>query len=581
MSAKKWWQSAVVYQIYPRSFADTDGNGVGDLGGILEHLDHLEKLGVDVVWISPVYPSPMDDNGYDISDYHDVDPVFGSMADLDTLVKELHARGIKLVMDLVVNHTSDEHPWFIESRSGPDSPKRDWYWWRPARDGTVPGEPGSEPNNWGSFFSGPAWEYDEDSGDYYMHLFSKKQPDLNWENPEVRHAVYDMMRWWLDRDIDGFRMDVINLISKDPALPDGKVRPGERFATLGRQVLDGPRIHEYLAEMHREVFAGIERPLLLVGETLDVSIDEARKYTDQDRQELDMVFQLEHLQIDRGASKWDVLPFDMRLLRGSLAAWQEGLADVGWNSLYWDNHDRPRVVSRFGDDREFRERSAKLLATVLHLQRGTPYIYQGQELGMCNFPFTSIEQFADIESINYYEESVAMGEDPEAVLASLRSRSRDNGRTPMQWDASPNAGFTTGRPWLPVNPNYPEVNAASQVDDPTSVFSYHGDLIRLRHDEPVVALGDFTLDEPDDPQLFAFTRRHDGEELRVVANFSGDAAEVPPRLQRATADSPVVLANVEEPHDSTTLEPWEARVFLRRQLCVSTRFAGSQAHPLR
>ncbi len=565
MSAKKWWQSAVVYQIYPRSFADTDGNGVGDLGGVLKHLDHLEKLGVDVVWISPVYPSPMDDNGYDISDYHDVDPVFGSLADLDALVKELHTRGIKLVMDLVVNHTSDEHPWFIESRSGPDSPKRDWYWWRPPRDGTVPSEPGSEPNNWGSFFSGPAWEYDEESGDYYMHLFSKKQPDLNWENPEVRHAVYDMMRWWLDRDIDGFRMDVINLISKDPALPDGKVRPGERFATLGRQVVDGPRIHEYLAEMHREVFAGVERPLLLVGETLDVSIDEARRYTAQERQELDMVFQLEHLQIDRGASKWDVLPFDMRLLRGSLAAWQEGLADVGWNSLYWDNHDRPRVVSRFGDDGEFRERSAKLLATVLHLQRGTPYIYQGQELGMSNFPFTSIEQFADIESINYYEESVAMGEDPEAVLASLRARSRDNGRTPMQWDASPNAGFTTGRPWLPVNPNYPEVNAASQVDDPASVFSYHRDLIRLRHDEPVVALGDFTLDEPDDPQLFAFTRRHDVEELRVVANFSGDAAEITPGLQRATADSPVVLANVEGPHDSTTLEPWETRVFLRRQ----------------
>ena len=561
---KKWWKESVIYQIYPRSFKDSNGDGIGDLRGIIEKLDYLKELGVDVVWLSPVYKSPNDDMGYDISDYQDIMDEFGTLADWEALLRGLHARGIKLVMDLVVNHTSDEHPWFVESRQSKDNPRRDWYYWRPGQDG-------AEPNNWVSFFRGSAWQRDDRTGEYYLHLFSKKQPDLNWENPEVRHAVYDMMRWWLDRDIDGFRMDVINLISKDPALPDGKVRPGERFATLGRQVVDGPRIHEYLAEMHREVFTDVERPLLLVGETLDVSIEEARKYTAQERKELDMVFQLEHLQIDRGASKWDVLPFDMRLLRGSLAAWQEGLADVGWNSLYWDNHDRPRVVSRFGDDGEFRERSAKLLATVLHLQRGTPYIYQGQELGMSNFPFTSIEQFADIESINYYEESVAMGEDPEAVMASLRARSRDNGRTPMQWDASPHAGFTTGRPWLPVHPNFQEVNAASQVDDPTSVFSYYRDLIRLRHDEPVVALGDFTLDEPDHSQLFAFTRRHDGEELRVVANFSGEVAEVPPRLRRATADSPIVLANVEGPHDSTTLEPWEARVLLRRQPSPAAR----------
>jgi oligo-1,6-glucosidase len=555
----EWWRSAVVYQIYPRSFADSNGDGIGDLDGIRRHLDHLETLGIDVVWLSPVYRSPMDDNGYDISDYQDIDPLFGTLEDLDALVDEVHARGMKLVMDLVVNHTSDEHPWFTESRSSKDNPKRDWYWWRPVRDGTVPGEPGAEPINWGSFFSGSAWEYDETTGEYYLHLFSRKQPDLNWENPEVREAVYAMMRWWLDRGVDGFRMDVINLISKDPALPDGVVRPGEEHGQLGRFVIDGPRVHEFLAEMHREVFAPLDRELLLVGETPGVTIEEARKYTDPASREIDMVFQFDHVQVDRGASKWDVLPFDMRVLRRDLVQWQEGLADVGWNSLYWDNHDQPRAVSRFGDDGACRVESAKLLATLLHLQRGTPYLYQGDELGMTNFPFTSIEQFDDIESVNYFHESVRQGEDPEDVLARLRAMSRDNARTPMQWDDSPQAGFTTGTPWLAVNPNHVEINAARQVGVPGSVFEHHRALIALRHQEPAVVHGDFTMLVPDHDQLFAFTRCHEGTELVVLANFTGEPTELPGVLADRCDGAELVIGD----RTGNDLLPWESRVYRR------------------
>ena len=542
-----WWQSAVVYQIYPRSFADGNGDGVGDIPGILQHLDHLERLGVDVVWLSPVYPSPMDDNGYDISDYCDVDPLFGTLADLDALIAGLHSRGMKLVMDLVVNHTSDEHPWFVESRSSRESAKRDWYWWR------------REPNNWGSFFSGPAWEYDEATGEHYLHLFSRKQPDLNWENPEVREAVYAMMRWWLDRGVDGFRMDVVNMISKDPALPDGPVRPGEEHGRLGRSVLDGPHVHEFLAEMHREVFAGYDRDLLLVGETPTTTIEEARKYTDPERAEVDMIFHFEHVGVDHGDSKWDVLPFEMPKLRRVLADWQEGLADVGWNSLYWDNHDQPRVVSRFGDDQEHRVESAKLLGTVLHLQRGTPYIYQGDELGMTNYPFVSIEEFDDIESVNHFEKSVALGGDPADVLASVRAMSRDNARTPMQWDESEHAGFTSGRPWLRVNPNHKEINAAAQVGDPDSVFEHYRRLIRLRHEEPAVAHGDFSLLEPEHPQLFAFSRAYDGTEVVVVANFSGQPAELTAELGDKVARAELVIGDGSDER----LRPWESRVYRR------------------
>jgi oligo-1,6-glucosidase len=565
-----WWTSAVVYQVYPRSFSDSDGDGIGDLPGVLQRLDHLVDLGVDVLWLSPVYPSPQDDNGYDISDYCDVDPVFGSLADLDALTAALHERGMKLVLDLVVNHTSDEHPWFRASRSSVDDPKRDWYWWRPARPGREPGTPGAEPTNWGSFFSGPAWELDPATGEYYLHLFSRRQPDLNWENPEVRQAVYAMMRWWLDRGVDGFRMDVVNMISKDPALPDGAVPAGAAHGDGSPYFLCGPRIHEFLQEMHREVLAGREG-LLTVGEMPGVTVEQAVLFTDPARREVDMVFQFEHVGVDHGPTKWDVLPFDLRRLKASLGRWQAGLADVGWNSLYWNNHDQPRVVSRFGDDGAFRVRSATMLATVLHLHRGTPYVYQGEELGMTNAPFGGVEDFRDIESVNRYAEAVAAGADPDDVLAALRAMSRDNARTPVQWDGTAHAGFTTGRPWLPVHPDHREVNAATARADPHSVLAHYRRLIALRHAEPVVALGDFTMLLPEDATVYAFTRRYDGVELLVLGNFSGRPATAGVPDAQGWAQAQVLLGNLPDPpapvgaaDAGLALEPWEARVHRRR-----------------
>jgi len=559
-----WWTSSVVYQVYPRSFADSDGDGIGDLRGITSRLDYLEQLGIDVLWLSPIYPSPQDDNGYDISDYTGVDPLFGSLADLDELIAGAHERGIRVVMDLVVNHTSDEHPWFVESRSSVDSPKRDWYWWRPARPGTTPGEPGAEPTNWGSFFSGPAWEHDEASGEYYLHLFSRKQPDLNWENPEVRRAIHQMMRWWLDRGVDGFRMDVINMISKDVSLPDGVVPEGGTHGDGGPFFLCGPRIHEFLAEMHAEVVAGHEATLLTVGEMPGVTVEQARLFTDPARHEVDMVFQFEHVGVDQGASKWDVLPFRLTALKESLGRWQAGLAATGWNSLYWNNHDQPRVVSRFGDDGEHRVRSAKLLGTVLHLHRGTPYVYQGEELGMTNAPFASIEDFRDIEAVNHYRHAVELGEQPADVLASLRAMGRDNARTPMQWDASPNAGFTTGTPWLAVHPDHTSVNAEAAVADPDSVFHHYRRLIGLRKSEPAVALGDFTMLLPEDPVVYAFTRRLGDVELLCVANFSGEPVrpDLPDWEEWRRTD--LLIGNVAG-SSGAELAAWEARVHRRRR----------------
>jgi oligo-1,6-glucosidase len=559
-----WWKSAVVYQIYPRSFVDSDGDGVGDLAGIAARLDYVAKLGVDVIWLSPVYRSPQDDAGYDISDYEDIDPTFGTLDDFDALLDGIHERGMRLVMDLVVNHTSDEHPWFVESRSSKDSPKRDWYWWRPPREGMDPGLPGAEPTNWGSAFSGPAWELDPASGEYYMHLFSRKQPDLNWENPAVREAVYAMMRRWLDRGVDGFRMDVINLISKDPALRDGPVLAGGPYAPALPHVNCGPRIHEFLAEMHREVFAGREERLLTVGEMPGVTIDEAKRFTDPARREVDMVFQFEHVDLDHGAVKWDVHPLRLLDLKASFGRWQAGLAERGWNSLYWNNHDQPRIVSRFGDDGRWRARSAKMLGTVLHLHRGTPYVYQGEELGMTNAPFQTIDDFRDIESLNHYADAIAAGAEPDEVLAAMRKVSRDNARTPMQWDASPHAGFTTGTPWIAVNPNYTEVNAEAAVADPDSVFHHYRRLIELRHAEPAVAHGDFTMRMPDDERVYAFTRRLGGVELFVLGNFSGEPAPAPEAA--GWAGDELVIGNCPPPGSAAehaTLQPWEARVYRR------------------
>jgi oligo-1,6-glucosidase len=558
-----WWTSAVVYQVYPRSFQDSDGDGVGDLGGVLQRLDHLVDLGVDVLWLSPVYRSPMADNGYDISDYTDVDPSFGTLEQLDQLIAGLHARGIKLVMDLVVNHTSDEHPWFQESRASRTSAKRDWYWWRPARYGMEPGAPGAEPTNWHSFFSGSTWELDDASGEYYLHLFDRKQPDLNWENPEVRHAIHAMMRWWLDRGVDGFRMDVINLISKavaeDGSLPDGPPLPGLPYGDGTPYVMCGPRIHEYLQEMHREVFAGHPEQLLLVGEMPGVTIDQARLFTDPARAEVDMVFQFEHVGLDHGASKWDVHPLRLTDLKASFGRWQAGLADVGWNSLYWDNHDQPRAVSRFGDDSpEHRRASATCLATLLHLHRGTPYVYQGEELGMANYPFAGPQDFRDVESVNHYAQAVAVGADPATVLAALRYMSRDNARTPVQWDASSSAGFTTGTPWLPVNPDHVEWNAAAQRDDPASVLAHYRRLIALRHELPVAALGDFTMLLPDHEAVYAFTRATADDRLLVVCNVSSSVQPLGELLPEAVP-AELVLGNLPA-GDPAVLRPWEARV---------------------
>ncbi|MDQ1596130.1 MAG: oligo,6-glucosidase, partial [Arthrobacter pascens] len=546
----------------PRSFADSDGDGVGDLRGIIGKLDYLQKLGVDVVWLSPVYRSPQDDNGYDISDYRDIDPVFGGLETLDELLEGLHARGMKLVMDLVVNHTSDEHPWFAESRAGKDSPKRDWYWWRPAREGAEPGTAGAEPNNWGSAFSGSAWEYDAATGEYYLHLFSRKQPDLNWENPEVRAAVYDMMNWWLDRGVDGFRMDVINFISKDQSLPDGPRADGMLYGDGGPHYICGPRIHEFLQEMHQEVFAGRDKDLLAVGEMPGVTVDDAVLFTDPGRREVDMVFQFEHVALDQeGGNKWRPKKLLLTDLKKSLGRWQEALGERGWNSLYWGNHDQARAVSRFGDDGEYREQSAKMLAAVLHLHRGTPYVYQGEELGMTNMAFGAISDYRDIEVLNHHREATThLGHTDAEVLAALAPLNRDNARTPVQWDASRHGGFTTGAPWIAVNPNANTINAAAQVDDPASVFSFYRRVIALRHADPVVAYGDFTMLLPDDEHVYAFRRSLPDAELLVLGNFSG--TEQSAGVDGSWGDAEQVLGNYPAA-PGLGLRPWEVKVFRR------------------
>ena len=529
-----WWRRAVVYQIYPRSFQDTSGDGVGDIPGITRRLDHLDALGVDVVWLSPVYRSPQDDNGYDISDYEDIDPLFGSLDDLDELIAGLHSRGMRLMMDLVVNHTSDEHDWFRSSRSSKDDPKRDWYIWRPARQvpGLEPGQPGTEPTNWGSFFSGSTWAWDEGSGEFYLHLFSTKQPDLNWENENVRRAIYEMMGRWLDRGVDGFRMDVINFISKSYPLADGIKRDGDLYGDGASLVVNGPRIHEFLHEMNETVFAPRTEHIVTVGEMPGVTLAEAQRYTDPARAELDMVFQFEHVSLAEGpGGKFDPRPVDRVVLKRNLADWQAALAPAtdesgriagerGWNSAYWDNHDQPRAVSRYGDDDPaWRAISAKTLASILHLHRGTPYVYQGEEIGQTNTVFTGIDSYRDLETINHYRERVDVGDDPEAVLAGLPANSRDNARTPVQWDAGPQAGFTTGTPWIDVTPNYTEINAASQVGVPGSVFEHYRALIALRHADDAVALGTFRLFDAEDAGSWTILREFvnaDGERQQVL-----------------------------------------------------------------
>jgi oligo-1,6-glucosidase len=561
--AAAWWQRAVVYEVYPKSFADSNGDGIGDLQGVIQRLDHLTDLGVDVLWLAPIYPSPWADGGYDISDYCNIDPRFGALADFDELLAACHQRGLRLIIDLVPNHTSDEHPWFRESRSSRDSAKRDWYWWRPPRRGCTPDEPGAEPNNWRSEFYESAWQFDPGTGEYYLHLYSHKQPDLNWENPRLRHSIYDTMRWWLDRGVDGFRIDVINKISKDPALPDVAVEPGERYGNGRPHYVNGPRVHEFLQEMHREVLAPYGDRIMTVGETSGTTVEDGRRYTDPARHELNMIFAFEHVRLDQGRHKFDVLPLDLVALKAIMARWQSGLADVGWNSLYWENHDQPRVVSRWGDDGQYRVKSAMLFATLLHLHRGTPYMYQGEEIGMTNIPIWSLDDVLDVEARNLYARAVASGDDPAAALGGLRLMARDNARSPMQWDASEGAGFTTATPWQSLNPNHRQINVAAQRDDPRSVLAYYRKLIKLRHGEPILTDGEFRLLLPDDPQVYAFTRALGDDCLLVLGNVGERPVAVDLADGIEWADAPLLIGNYPDlpASDRFRLRAWEVCVY--------------------
>ncbi len=508
---KAWWKEAVVYQIYPRSFCDSNGDGIGDLNGITSKLDYLKELGIDVIWLSPVYKSPNDDNGYDISDYEDIMTEFGTMDDFDKMLAAAHERGIKIVMDLVVNHTSDEHPWFVESRSSRDNEKRDYYIWKEGKDG-------KEPTNWGSAFSGPAWKYDDKTDMYYLHLFSVKQPDLNWENPKVRKEVFDMMTRWCEKGIDGFRMDVISLISKPEGYPDAKVLG--LYGDMGI-CANGPKVHDYLKEMNEKVLSKFD--IMTVGETAGVTLEEAKKYANTDGSELNMVFQFEHMDLDGGEKfKWSTKHMPLVPLKENLSKWQKGLDGVAWNSLYFCNHDQPRIVSRLGDESDaYRELSAKCIATCLHMMQGTPYVYQGEELGMTNTVFNSVDDFRDLESINAYRELVESGlYSVEDMFPKIAHKSRDNARTPMQWDASENAGFTAGTPWIAVNPNYKKINVADQLKREDSVFNYYKKLIRLRKENEIIVYGNYELLLPEDENIFAYVRTLDNQKLLVVCNFS-------------------------------------------------------------
>ena len=551
---KRWWKESVVYQIYPRSFCDSNGDGIGDLNGITGKLDYLKELGIDVIWLSPVYKSPNDDNGYDISDYQAIMDEFGTMEDFDRMLATAHEKGIKIMMDLVVNHTSDEHKWFIESRKSTDNPYRDYYIWRPAK------EDGSLPNNWGSCFSGPAWEYDKTTDMYFLHLFSKKQPDLNWDNPAVRQDVFDMMNWWLKKGVDGFRMDVISLISKEPGLPDKE--PGiNGYATFNVSA-NGPHVHEYLQEMRQKALNNADT--ITVGECSGVTLEEAKKYARSDEKELNMVFQFEHMDVDSDekTGKWTTRKMDLRDLKGILTRWQKGLQDIAWNSLYWENHDQPRSVSRFGNDSdEYREISAKMLATCIHMMQGTPYVYQGEELGMTNCPFNTLDNFRDLESINAFHELTEQGKmTEEDMMAAIGYKGRDNARTPMPWDDSAYAGFSTATPWIMVNPNYTKINAKDQINREDSVFKYYQKLIKLRHESELIVYGTYDLILDDDKDIYAYIRTLGDEKLIVYCNFSENTREV--ELPEEFTNGKVLISNYSDAkvNHKITLRPYEAIV---------------------
>lgn len=553
---KKWWKESVVYQIYPRSFCDSNGDGIGDLRGIISKLDYLEELGVDVLWLSPIYKSPNDDNGYDISDYRDIMDEFGTLDDFDELLTKAHEHHLKIMLDLVVNHTSDEHKWFMESRSSKDNPYRDYYIWEKGKNG-------NPPNNWDSNFSGSAWEYDETTDMYYLHLFSTKQPDLNWRNEKVREEVYDLMKWWLDKGIDGFRMDVINMISKVKGYPDGKPIPGSKYGDRLPYVMNGPHVHEYLQEMNHRVLSKYD--LITVGEAPCTSVEDAQKYTGFDRDELNMVFTFEHMDVDAdNGLKWTDKKPDLVELKKVFSKWQTGLDGVGWNSLYLNNHDQPRMVSRFGDDRKYWKESAKMLAICLHMMQGTPYIYQGEEIGMKNIEFQSIEECNDIEAINAYKEYTSDGRiSPEDMMRYINKKGRDNARTPMQWNDTENAGFTTGTPWFTVNPNYKEVNVAEQEKDPDSILNFYKHLIQMRKEYPIIVYGSYKLLYPDHKTAFVYERMLEDEKLLVACNFSAEELELEVPAEFVQKEAELLISNYHEAKisEKLVLRPYEARVY--------------------
>ena len=553
---KTWCKEAVIYQIYPRSFMDSNGDGIGDLKGITSRLDYLSYLGIDVIWLSPVYKSPNDDNGYDISDYQAIMDEFGTMEDFDEVLAKAHEKGIKIVMDLVVNHTSDEHRWFVESRSSKDNEYRDYYIWREGKGENMP------PNNWGSCFGGSAWEYDQKSDMYYLHLFSKKQPDLNWDNPEVRRNVFEMMTWWCEKGIDGFRMDVISMISKTKEMPDGEING--LYGDYGPYCVHGPNVHKYLREMNEKVLSKFD--IMTVGETAGVTTELAKQYAGEDAHELNMVFQFEHVEGDGKYGKWTDEQIPLATLKKTLSRWQNDLYGKAWNSLFWNNHDQPRAVSRFGDDRpQYREVSAKMLATCLHMMQGSPYIYQGEELGMTNYPFQSPDDFRDIESINAYKEWCESGRLPhETFWPCMTFKSRDNARTPMQWDDSPQAGFTDGTPWIPVNPNYREINAKAETANPASVFHYYKKLIALRKQNPIMVYGKYELLLEESEELFVYTRTLEQEKLLVVCNFTDK--ETPFTIPGEFIGMPCLISNLENSYEKQdiTVKPYEAFVLLKK-----------------
>lgn len=554
---KQWWKESVVYQIYPRSFYDSNGDGIGDINGITEKLDYLKELGIDVIWLSPVYDSPNDDNGYDIRNYKQIMDEFGTMEDWERMLHEIHKRDMKLIMDLVVNHTSDEHHWFVKSRKSKENPYRDYYIWRSGKNG-------SEPNNWEATFGGSAWKYDQITGEYYLHLFSEKQPDLNWENPKLRQEIYEMMKWWLDKGIDGFRMDVINFISKDQRFPDGDKKTGKKYASGHRYFVNGPRIHEFLQEMHQEVLSKYD--LMTVGEMPGVTPKEALLYTGENRNELNMVFHFEHMDIDAGPNgKWDVQPWSLVELKKILSKWQVKLEKDGWNSLYWNNHDQPRVVSRFGDDGKYHKESAKMLATTLHMMKGTPYIYQGEEIGMTNVKFNSIKDYRDIETINMYHEKIK-DHDQSEIMEAIYKKSRDNARTPMQWNDNQNAGFTSGIPWIKVNDNYKEINVKNAIDDQTSILHYYKKLIKLRKEYPIIIYGSYHLLFPNHKDIFAYVRKWRDERLLIISNFTKKHIifDVPENLREYKYTRLLIgnyLNQGEHLKISFVLQPYETRVY--------------------